>query len=174
MKTLIAGIFATTLFVGTSAVRADDKKMEMDIVDTAMKAKGFTKLVAAVKAADLVETLKGTGPFTVFAPTDKAFEALGEDTLTAVLADKKKLTAILMAHVIKGKKVMAADVVKMDGKKVNGFTIKVDDGKVMLEAGKVTAKVIKTDIECTNGVIHVIDHVLPAMGKGKKGKKIDN
>jgi uncharacterized surface protein with fasciclin (FAS1) repeats len=154
-----------------SPVFAEDKK-EMDIVDTAVKAKGFTKLVAAVKAADLVETLKGEGPFTVFAPTDAAFEALGDEKLNAVLADKKLLTSILMTHVIKGKEVMAKDVVGMDGKKVKGYTIKVDGDKVMLVAGTQTVNVVKTDIKCSNGVIHVIDAVLmPQPGAKGKGKK---
>jgi uncharacterized surface protein with fasciclin (FAS1) repeats len=115
--------------------------------------------VAAVKAADLVETLSG-GEFTVFAPTNKAFEALGEDTIKAVLKDKKKLTAILTAHAVKGS-VMAADVVKLDGKDVETvqgtkFTVHVKGKEVTF--GK--AKVIVTDIKCKNGVIHVIDTVL--------------
>ena len=137
------------------AVRADDKEAK-DIVDTAVASGKFTKLVAAVKAADLVDALKGEGPFTVFAPTDKAFEALGKETLDKVLADKEGLTKILMAHVVKGKSVLAADVVKMNGEKVNGFEIKVDGDKVSIGE----AKVLKTDIKCKNGVIHVIDKVL--------------
>ena len=141
-------------------VFAEDAKADKDIVETAVAAKGFTKLVAAVKAADLVDALKGTGPFTVFAPTDKAFDALGEDTLKAVLADKEKLTAILMAHVVKDKSVMAKDVVGMAGQKVNGYEIKVDGDKVSLVKGSQTVNVVKTDIKCKNGVIHVIDGVL--------------
>ena len=133
-------------------VRSDDEK---DIVDTAVAAK-FETLVAAVKAADLVETLKGKGPFTVFAPTDEAFKKLGDEKIKAVLADKELLKKILLAHVVVEKSVMAADVVKMDGKKVNGFEIKVDGDKVTLGGAKVT----KTDIKCSNGVIHVIDTVL--------------
>ena len=143
---------------------ADDKAAEKDIVDTAVGAK-FTKLVAAVKAADLVDTLKGAGPFTVFAPTDKAFEALGEETLTKVLGDKELLTKILMVHVVKDKAVMAADVVAMAGKEVNGYTVKVDGDKVTLVKGDKTINVVKTDIKCKNGVIHVIDGVLMPAAK---------
>jgi len=138
---------------------ADDKAAEKDIVDTAVGAKTFTKLVAAVKAAELVETLKGEGPFTVFAPTDKAFEALGDEKLGKVLADKELLTKILMVHVVKGK-VMAADVVGLAGKEVNGYTVKVEGGKVSLVKGEQTVNVVTTDIKCKNGVIHVIDAVL--------------
>jgi uncharacterized surface protein with fasciclin (FAS1) repeats len=158
LKKLFSLAFAFALVAPIFA--EDDKKPTKDIVDTAVGAKGFTKLVAAVKAADLVDTLKGEGPFTVFAPTDKAFEALGEETLTKVLADKETLTKILMVHVVKDKAVMAADVVKLDGKVVNGYTVKVDGDKVMLVKGEQKVNVVKTDIKCKNGVIHVIDAVL--------------
>jgi uncharacterized surface protein with fasciclin (FAS1) repeats len=137
------------------------KAAEKDIVDTAVAAK-FKTLVAAVKAADLVDTLKGEGPFTVFAPTDEAFEKLPKGTLDELLKpeNKDKLKAILTYHVVSGK-VMAADVVKLDGKKVKTVDgreveIQVDGETVMV--GK--AKVTKTDIETSNGVIHVIDTVL--------------
>ncbi len=143
------GLFAT----------AEEKKLPT-IVEAAVGNKNFSTLVAAVKAADLVETLSGEGPFTVFAPTNAAFEKLGKDTIEAVLKDKKKLTAILTAHVVKGS-VMAADVVKLDGKEAETlqgtkFAIKVDGDTVMIGNAKVT----KTDIKCKNGVIHVIDTVL--------------
>ena len=151
--------------VAPAFVFAEDKAATMDIVDTAVGAKSFTKLVAAVKAADLVDTLKGAGPFTVFAPTDKAFEALGEETLTKVLADKELLTKILMVHVVKDKAVMAADVVAMAGKEVNGYTVKVDGEKVTLVKGDKVINVVKTDIKCKNGVIHVIDGVLMPAAK---------
>lgn len=132
---------------------------EETIVGTAVGNKDFSTLVTAVKAAELVDTLNGDGPFTVFAPTNAAFEKLGEETIKAVLADKAKLTGILKAHVVKGN-VMAADVVKMNGQEVetlNGkFTIKVEDGKVWIGGSQVT----KTDIKCKNGVIHVIDTVI--------------
>jgi uncharacterized surface protein with fasciclin (FAS1) repeats len=131
---------------------------EKNIVETAVAAGSFKTLVTAVKTAGLVETLSGPGPFTVFAPTDEAFAKLPEGTIPALLQDKEKLTAILTYHVVAGK-VMASDVVNLDSAKtVNGqsLTIKVEDGKVMVD----NAMVIKTDIVCSNGVIHVIDAVV--------------
>ena len=130
-----------------------------DIVDTAVAAGAFNTLVTAVKAAGLVDTLKGAGPFTVFAPTDEAFAKLPAGTLTAVLADKAKLTAILTYHVVAGK-VMAKDVVGLNGKTAttvqgSGLAIDTTNG-VKVGAATVT----KADIECSNGVIHVIDTVL--------------
>lgn len=130
-----------------------------DIVDTAVAAK-FNTLVAAVKAAGLVETLKGKGPFTVFAPTDEAFAKLPKETLESLLKpeNKDKLAAILTYHVVAGK-VMATDVVKLkEAKTVNGqsVTIEVVDGAVKIDGAKVT----KTDIACANGVIHIIDTVI--------------
>ena len=131
-----------------------------DIVDTAVSAGSFKTLVAAVKAAGLVETLKGKGPFTVFAPTDEAFAKLPEGTVANLLKpeNKDQLIAVLTYHVVPGK-VMAADVVKLkSAKTVQGqeVTIKVEKGKVMLDG----AQVLKTDIACSNGVIHVIDSVI--------------
>ena len=131
-----------------------------DIVDTAVAAGTFKTLAAAVTAAGLVDTLKGAGPFTVFAPSDEAFAKLPAGTVEALLADIPKLTAILTYHVVAGK-VMAADVVKMDGQNaatLNGATVKISttSGVQLNGAINVTA----TDIECTNGVIHVIDAVL--------------
>jgi uncharacterized surface protein with fasciclin (FAS1) repeats len=131
-----------------------------DIVDTAVAADGFQTLVAAVKAAGLVETLKGEGPFTVFAPTDEAFANLPEGTLDDLLKpeSKDKLTAILTYHVVPGQ-VMAADVVNLtSAKTVQGgeVAIAVDNGNVKVDEANVTA----TDIQCTNGVIHVIDAVI--------------
>jgi transforming growth factor-beta-induced protein len=131
-----------------------------DIVDTAVGAGSFNTLVAAVKAAGLVETLKGKGPFTVFAPTDEAFAKLPPGTLDDLLKpeNKSKLAAILTYHVV-AKKVMAKDVVKMkSAKTVNGqsLTISMKDKDVMVD----NAKVVKTDIVCSNGVIHVIDAVV--------------
>ena len=131
-----------------------------DIVDTAVAAGSFTTLAAAVTAAGLVPTLKGTGPFTVFAPTDEAFAKLPAGTVDALLKDLPKLTAILTYHVVAGK-VMAADVMTMNGKTaatVNGANINISTtGGVTLNGA---SKVVKTDIECTNGVIHVIDTVI--------------
>ena len=137
-----------------------------DIVDTAVGADQFTTLATALTAAGLVDTLKGAGPFTVFAPTDDAFAKLPAGTLDTLLADPKgALTKILTYHVVPGK-VMAADVVKMDGAKVktvNGaeLTIKVSGSDVMLmDATGASVKVVKTDVTASNGVIHVIDGVL--------------
>ena len=131
-----------------------------DIIDTAVAAGTFNTLAAAVTAAGLVPTLKGAGPFTVFAPTDEAFAKLPAGTVESLLKDIPKLTAILTYHVVAGK-VMAADVVTMDGKTaatVNGALLAVSTtGGVKLNG---TVNVVKTDIECTNGVIHVIDAVL--------------
>ena len=136
-----------------------DFKMH-DIIDTAVAAGSFKTLAAAVTAAGLVETLKGTGPFTVFAPTDEAFAKLPAGTVESLLADIPKLKAILTYHVVSGK-VMAADVMTMDGKTaatVNGASLAISTvGGVKLNA---TTNVVTTDIECTNGVIHVIDSVL--------------
>jgi uncharacterized surface protein with fasciclin (FAS1) repeats len=131
-----------------------------DIVDTAVKAGSFKTLVAAVKAAGLVETLKGDGPFTVFAPTDEAFAKLPDGTVESLLKpeNKDKLVAILTYHVVAGN-VKAADVVKLkEAKTVQGqsVSIKVTDAGVKVD----NAKVVKTDIECSNGVIHVIDSVI--------------
>lgn len=128
-----------------------------NIVETAIEAGSFKTLVTAVKAAGLVETLSGRGPFTVFAPTDAAFARLPSGTVEGLLKDKKKLTAVLTYHVVPGK-VMARDVLKLkSAKTVQGqeITINTKSG-VMVDNAKVT----KTDIECTNGVIHVIDSVI--------------
>ncbi|MDA1201321.1 MAG: fasciclin domain-containing protein [Planctomycetota bacterium] len=148
--------------VQTVAFKAAPK----DIVDTAVGAGTFKTLVAAVQAADLVETLKGAGPFTVFAPTDEAFAKLPAGTVETLLKpeNKEKLVAVLTYHVVPGK-VMAADVVKLtEAPTVQGAKakVKVADGAVMID----NAKVVKTDIETSNGVIHVIDAViLPPDGK---------
>lgn len=131
-----------------------------DIVDTAVAAGAFQTLVAAVTAADLGATLKGEGPFTVFAPTDDAFAKLPAGTVEDLVKpeNKDKLTAILTYHVMPGK-VMAADVVgqKLEPATVNGATLNVDGSDGVTVNG---AKVITADIDCTNGVIHVIDTVL--------------
>lgn len=129
-----------------------------DIVDTAVAAGSFKTLVTAVKAADLVETLKGEGPFTVFAPTDEAFAKVPAEALSALLKDKKALSGVLTYHVVPGK-VMAADVVKLSSAKTvagKPVDIVVKDGKVKING----AQVVTTDIVCGNGVIHVIDAVL--------------
>ena len=143
------------------ANEATSEQMDMDIVDTAIADGRFTTLVAAVEAAELVDTLKGEGPFTVFAPTDDAFAALPDGTLDTLLMpeNKQQLTDILLYHVVSGK-VMAADVVGLtSAPTVLGpeISITVQDGKVFLNEN---VEVIITDIETSNGVIHVIDAVL--------------
>ncbi len=134
---------------------------DANIVETAVAAGSFNTLVAAVKAAGLVETLSGEGPFTVFAPTDAAFDRLPKGTVEALLQDQEKLTSILTYHVVAGD-VRAADVVKMNSAQtVNGQYVSIDakSGNVMID----NATVVKADIETSNGVIHVIDEViLPA------------
>lgn len=137
-----------------------------DIVDTAVAAGQFTTLTTALQEAGLVETLKGEGPFTVFAPTDEAFAALPEGTLDTLLADPSgDLTEILTYHVIPDE-VFAADVVKLDGQTVDtvqgaSLTVNVDGENVSLtDAAGNTVNVIDTDIDASNGVIHVIDGVL--------------
>lgn len=131
-----------------------------DIIDTAVAAGSFKTLASAVTAAGLIDTLKGTGPFTVFAPNDEAFAKLPAGTVDDLLKDIPKLKAILTYHVVAGK-VMAADVLKMDGQPattVNGETLQIStNGGVKLNGN---VHVTKTDIECTNGVIHIVDTVL--------------
>ena len=135
-----------------------------DIIDTAVAAGTFKTLAAAVTAAGLIDTLKSAGPFTVFAPSDDAFAKLPAGTVEALLNDIPKLTAILTYHVVAGK-VMAADVMTLDGKSavtVNGAAVAISTTDGVKLNG--TSTVIATDIECTNGVIHVIDAViLPPM-----------
>jgi uncharacterized surface protein with fasciclin (FAS1) repeats len=156
---MVLGVGGT---ISWPAARADDTKK--NIVDTAVGADQFKTLVKAVKAAELVETLKGDGPFTVFAPTDEAFAKVPKETLEALLKDKKALTGVLTYHVVPGK-VTTADVVKLTSAK----TVQGQEVKIVVKDGKVTvngANVVKTDIACKNGVIHVIDAVLlPPEGK---------
>jgi len=150
------GAGVASLLLATAAFAASPAQ---DIVDTAVSAGSFNTLVAAVKAAGLVDTLKGPGPFTVFAPTDEAFAKLPAGTVEELLKpeNKSKLVAILTYHVVPGK-VMAKDVLKLhEAKTVNGqeLTVMAEMGSVMVNNAKV-----KTDILCTNGVIHVIDTVV--------------
>ena len=153
---IIATAFAAALALPINNASAAEAKT---IVGVAAGAGQFNTLVAAVKAAGLVDTLNGAGPFTVFAPTDEAFAKLPVGTLDTLLKpeNKEKLTAILTYHVLAGK-VMAADVKTMAAKTVNGkeAAIKVAGSKVTIGA----ATVVKTDIAASNGVIHVIDTVL--------------
>lgn len=149
--------FMGTLIAAEASAPADQAK---DIVDTAVAAGSFKTLAAALKAAGLVDTLKGAGPFTVFAPTDEAFGKLPAGTVDTLLKpeNKAKLIAILTYHVVPGK-VLAKDVVKFsEAKTVQGSAakIEVNDGKVKVDG----ANVVKTDITCSNGVIHVIDAVI--------------
>jgi transforming growth factor-beta-induced protein len=161
-KTFATLALTLAAFAGTTL-----QAQEKDIVDTAVAAGSFNTLVAAVKAAGLVDTLKGAGPFTVFAPTDEAFAKLPPGTVDALLKDPAKLKDILLYHVVSGK-VMAADVMHMKtAKTVEGknIRIKVEGSTVMIN----NAKVVKADIACSNGVIHVIDTVImPPMGVSKK------
>lgn len=143
-------LIASLLSLGALTAKA------ADIVDTAIAAGSFKTLVTAVQAAGLVETLKGPGPFTVFAPTDEAFAKIPKDKLDALLKDKKALTAVLTYHVVPGK-VMAADVKAGQVKTVQGSSLTVTTkGGVKVD----NANVVKTDIGTSNGVIHVIDSVI--------------
>lgn len=154
-QAMTVGLFTLALSMFAAAGHHGMKK---DIVDTAVAAGDFNTLVTAVKAAGLVETLKGEGPFTVFAPTDAAFAKVPTDTLNALLADKAALANVLTYHIVAGK-VMAADVVKLtSAETVQGqaVSIEVKDGKVYVDG----AQVVTTDIKASNGVIHVIDAVI--------------
>ena len=161
LKLVLSVALATSVvLVGNVRSFADCGTCDKTIVENAVATKDFSTLVAAVKAAGLVETLSGKGPFTVFAPTNEAFEKLPEGTVANLLKpeNKKKLAAVLTYHVVAGK-VMAADVVKLSkAKTVQGseVQIKVKDGKVKVD----NANVVKTDIASKNGVIHVIDSVI--------------
>ena len=165
LKTLTAvlfvGVFATACAQDNAMAEKAMAPAQKDIVATAVDAGQFNTLVAAVKAADLVETLQSPGPFTVFAPTDAAFAKLPAGTVEALLKpeNKDKLVAILTYHVVSGK-VPASAVVgkKMDATSVEGSQIMIDgmDG-VMLNG---SAKVVAADVEASNGVIHVIDTVI--------------
>jgi uncharacterized surface protein with fasciclin (FAS1) repeats len=139
-----------------ATLRADQHGTK-DIVDTAVAAGSFKTLASALQAAGLVETLKGKGPFTVFAPTDEAFAKIPKADLDALLKDKAKLTRVLTYHVVPGK-VMAGDVAGLkEAKTVEGQSLKIDTSSGVKVDG---ANVVKTDIEASNGVIHVIDSVI--------------
>ncbi len=162
----MTALIAITSFTGIASADKTSKSWTTeanaktgDIVAVAMASSKFTTLCTALKAAGLVETLQGKGPFTVFAPTNDAFDKLPKGMLDDLLKpeNKKKLAAILTYHVLPGK-VMAADVKTMQAKTVNGqsLDVKVEDGKVTVDK----AKVITTDVAASNGVIHAIDTVL--------------
>jgi uncharacterized surface protein with fasciclin (FAS1) repeats len=145
-----------TLVALALSVGATGAALAADIVDTAVKAGNFKTLVAAVQAAGLVDTLKGAGPFTVFAPTDAAFAKIPKAQLDALLKDKAALTKVLTYHVVPGK-VMAADVKAGKVKTVQGSEVTVSTTSgVMVDA----AKVVATDVAADNGVIHAIDSVI--------------
>jgi len=156
----LSHLVACSIFAGSLlfTAQAHNHEAKADIVDTAVAAGSFTTLVTAVQAAELVDTLKGKGPFTVFAPNDDAFAKIPAADLNALVADKAALTNVLTYHVVAGK-VMAADVVNLtSAKTVQGQDLKIEvkDGNVFVNG----AKVIATDIETSNGVIHVLDTVV--------------
>jgi uncharacterized surface protein with fasciclin (FAS1) repeats len=156
MRSVLAAAAVVVIAAAGSTARAQDK----DIVDTALAAGSFTTLARALQAAGLVETLKGAGPFTVFAPSDEAFAKLPAGTVDELLKpeNKERLRAVLTYHVVSGK-VMASQVTGLgSARTVNGqsLPIAVRDGNVMVGG----ANVVKTDIVASNGVIHVIDTVL--------------
>lgn len=161
MKFQIASVLAVAIAaIGLALGSTDTRAAQKDIVETAVDAGNFKTLAAALDAADLVDTLKGNGPFTVFAPTDAAFAKLPAGTVENLLKpeNKDQLVAILTYHVVPGK-VMATEVVKLkEAKTVNGkmLDIETKDNAVMVNDAKVTA----TDIGASNGVIHVIDTVI--------------
>lgn len=151
---LTAAVVAALVLPAT--LRASDHASK-DIVDTAIAAGSFKTLATALQAAGLVDTLKGKGPFTVFAPTDEAFAKIPKADLDALLKDKAQLTRVLTYHVVPGK-VMAKDVAKLsEAKTVEGQSLKIDTSSGVKVDG---ANVVKADIEATNGVIHVIDSVI--------------
>jgi uncharacterized surface protein with fasciclin (FAS1) repeats len=160
MKKMFVLSLATLLVSGGAALAGNYGKKAAkpaDIVDTAKSAGSFNTLVTAIEKAGLVETLKGKGPFTVFAPTDEAFAKVPKADLDALLADKAKLTSVLTYHVVSGK-VMAKDVAGLkSAKTVQGGSISIDTSSgVKVDNATVT----KTDIQASNGVIHVIDTVI--------------
>jgi uncharacterized surface protein with fasciclin (FAS1) repeats len=160
LRRLVSLVAAALFLTLSTAAYANPQSSSQDIVDTAVAAGSFKTLVAALKAAGLVDTLKGKGPFTVFAPTDDAFAKLPAGTVDELLKpeNKQKLIAILTYHVVAGK-VTAAQAMKLNSAKtVNGQSLNIatNGGMVMINDATVT----KADILCSNGVIHVIDTVL--------------
>ena len=157
MKYRISAALAAIALLATPVLSLDAPEASMDIVDTAVAAGSFETLATALAAADLVGTLKGDGPFTVFAPTDAAFAKLPAGTVEALLDDKAALTKVLTYHVVAGK-VMAKDVMGLSSAKtVQGSELAIDTSNGV----KINdAKVVKADVEASNGVIHVIDTVL--------------
>ncbi len=163
-KWFLGAFAAVVLTVGVVAAPREKK----DIVDTAIEAEQFQTLVKLVQEAGIVEALRGEGPFTVFAPTDEAFAKLPKAQVDALLKDKEALKQVLLYHVVSGK-VMSKDVVKLKSAKTlqgKSINIRVRNNTVYIN----DAKVVKADIECTNGFIHVIDKViLPPKDTPRKG-----
>jgi uncharacterized surface protein with fasciclin (FAS1) repeats len=165
-KGMLSAVVALGVFVvmGLSPANAGGysygtKSTKADIVDTAVAAGNFNTLVAAVQAAGLVDTLKGKGPFTVFAPTDEAFAKIPKAQLDALLADKEALTAVLTYHVVPGK-IMSSDLLTermTTAKTVQGESINID-ARISVKVND--ANVVKADIVASNGVVHVIDSVI--------------
>jgi uncharacterized surface protein with fasciclin (FAS1) repeats len=158
LKTFMLGIVTGALTLSPAAAQA--QQANRDIVDTAVAAGSFKTLAKALQAAELVETLKGTGPYTVFAPTDEAFGKLPAQTVTDLLKpeNKEKLQRILTYHVVPGR-VSSTEVVKLrTARAVSGDTIDITavGGTVMVDS----ARVVKTDVQASNGIIHVIDSVI--------------
>ena len=156
IKMILALLVATSVFLAGCA--EEPAQEEMNIVETAVDAESFETLVLALQSTGLDETLSGEGPFTVFAPTDEAFEALPEGTLEDLLEDEEALTEVLTYHVVAGE-YMSSDITDMtSAETVQGeeIAIEVSDGSVMVN----DANVIQADIETSNGVIHVIDKVI--------------
>jgi uncharacterized surface protein with fasciclin (FAS1) repeats len=157
MRKLTSMLFGAALLVATPSIsQAQDK----DLVETAVAAGSFKTLATALTAAGLIETLKGPGPFTVFAPTDEAFAKVPAATLAALGNDKAALKNVLLYHVVAGK-VMAADALKLDGK--GAKTVQGQEAKISVMGGVPMinqAHIVKTDIVAKNGVIHVIDAVI--------------
>jgi uncharacterized surface protein with fasciclin (FAS1) repeats len=150
--------FKTLAVIGALAlVTTSARAQQKDLVDTAVAAGSFQTLVKAVQAAGLVDTLKGPGPFTVFAPTDEAFAKLPAGTVESLLANPEKLKAVLTYHVVAGK-AMSSDVKPGPLKTVEGSTAVIRSSGGGLTIDK--ARIVKADIECSNGVIHVIDSVI--------------
>lgn len=161
--TLYAVLISTVLLVGLCMAGSNsmdaktETATEMDIVDTAVAAGSFNTLVSALEAAGLVDTLKGEGPFTVFAPTDEAFAKIPEDQIQALLANKTQLTEVLTYHVVAGS-VMSSDLengMMVETLQGGSLSINTTEGVMVNDA-----KVVQADIVCSNGVIHAIDTVL--------------